>query len=131
MIELYWPSTNGEWLAWAAAAATVFFGVVMLFAPRYALRFLRLQTSPDHPEAVSEVRATLGGFYIGLGVTCIIIHPQPLLYLALAAAWAFAFFGRFLSIMSDRGNKPYNWTRLIIEAAMAILPGGYALNFWI
>ncbi len=130
MIELYWPVSNGEWLAWSVAAATGFFGLVMLFAPRYSLRLLRLRTSPDRPEAVSEVRATMAGFYIGLGGACILLHPQPLLYLTLAAAWAFAFFGRLLSIMSDRGNTPYNWVRLLIETVFAILPGGHALGFW-
>lgn len=130
MIELYWPATNGEWLAWSAAAATIFFGLVMMFMPRFSMRFLRLKTAPDHPEAISELRSTLGGFYIGLGATCILLHPQPLLYLALAAAWAFSFFGRFLSIMSDSGNTPYNWTRMLIEAVIAVLAGGYALGYW-
>lgn len=130
MIELYWPVTTGEWLAWSGAAATGFFGLVMLFAPRYTMRLLRLQTTPDHPEALSEIRATLGGFYLGAGASCILLHPQPLLYLALAAAWAFAFFGRFLSILSDRGNTPYNWTRLVIDAVMAVLPGGHVFGFW-
>ena len=31
-MELYWPSTNGEWLAWASALTTIFFGVPTLYA---------------------------------------------------------------------------------------------------
>ena len=39
-----WPLSQGEWLAWSAAAATVFFGVLLMFAPRIAFRILRLTT---------------------------------------------------------------------------------------
>lgn len=130
MIELYWPATTGEWLAWSSAAITVAFGIVLMFAPRYSFRLLRLQTSPDHPEAISEARATMAGFYLGLGLVCIILHPQPLLYLALAASWGFTAFGRFLSMMSDRGNTPYNWISVSIEAALAVLPGGLVFGIW-
>lgn len=130
MIDLYWPASNGEWLGWSSAAVTVAFGIILMFAPRYSLRLLRLQTSPDHPEAVSEARATMSGFYLGLGLACILLHPQPLLYLALAASWSFTVFGRILSMMSDRGNTLYNWISIVIEGCLAILPGGFALGFW-
>jgi hypothetical protein len=40
-----WPMSQGEWLAWGTAALTVFFGVVLLFAPRIAFKLLRLQTN--------------------------------------------------------------------------------------
>ncbi|MCC2690518.1 MAG: rane protein, partial [Rhizobiaceae bacterium] len=36
-----WPTTQGEWLAWTAAAVTVFFGLVLLVAPRLSLRAFR------------------------------------------------------------------------------------------
>jgi len=130
MIDLYWPASNGEWLGWSSAAVTVAFGIILMFAPRYSLRLLRLQTSPDHPEAVSEARATMSGFYLGLGLACILLHPQPLLYLALAASWSFTVFGRILSMMSDRGNTLYNWISIVVEGCLAILPGGFALGFW-
>lgn len=130
MINLYWPATTGEWLAWSSAAVTVLFGIILMFAPRYSLRLLRLQTSPDHPEAVSESRATMSGFYLGLGLACILLHPQPLLYLALGAGWGFTVFGRFLSMMSDRGNTLYNWISVIIEAILTILAGGFGLGMW-
>lgn len=130
MIAFYSPATTGEWLAWSSAAVTIAFGLILMFAPRYSLRLLRLQTSPDHPEAVSEARATMSGFYLGLGLACILLHPQPLLYLALAAGWGFTVFGRFLSMMSDRGNTAYNWISAVAEATLAVLPGGFALGLW-
>ena len=46
--------------------------LILLFLPRIALRILRLQTVPEHPEAVAEARATMAGFYLGLGLS---LHP--------------------------------------------------------
>ena len=106
-----WPMSQGEWLAWSGAAVTVFFGVVLMFAPGLSFRLLRLQTSPNHPEALSEARATMSGFYLGVGLCCILL-AQPLLYMALGFSWLFTAFGRVVSMMSDRGNTLYNWIAL-------------------
>lgn len=122
-----WPYTQGEWLAWTSAAVTVFFGLVTLFAPRLSLRILRLQTAPNHPEAVAESRASLSGFYLGVGLCCMLL-AQPLLYLTLGAAWALTAFGRVVSMLSDRGNTAFNWFALIVEIVLAALPLSFALG---
>jgi Domain of unknown function (DUF4345) len=127
-LELYLPSTNGEWLAWASALTTIFFGLLCLFAPRLSYRILRLQTHPNHPEALSESRATLSGFYLGVGLCCILL-AQPMLWLALGVSWGFTAFGRLISMMSDDGNTLFNWISVIMEAALAALPLAYALGF--
>jgi aspartate racemase len=56
-IAFPWPMSDGEWLAWSSAAVTVLLGLFSLFAPRLALRLLRLAPSERHPEAVGEVRS--------------------------------------------------------------------------
>ncbi len=126
--EFPWPAAQGEWLAWSSAVVTVAFGIILLFAPLLSFKLLRLQTTPEHPEAVAEARGTMSGFYLGLGLCCILL-AQPLLYLALGASWLFTAFGRIVSMMSDRGNTLYNWTSLAIEAVLAALPLGYAFGF--
>jgi hypothetical protein len=126
--EFPWPFTQGEWLAWSSAAVTVLFGLIMLFLPRIGLRILRLQTAPDHPEATSEARATMSGFYLGLGLCCILL-AQPLLYMALGFSWLFTVFGRVVSMLSDRGNTLYNWISLVIELVLAALPLAFSLGF--
>ena len=123
-----WPVSQGEWLAWGSAAATALFGLALLFAPRLSLRFLRLQTTERHPEAVSEARGTMAGFYLGLGLCCLLL-AQPLLYLALGASWGFTAFGRIISMLSDNGASLYNWAWLLIEMALAALALAYALGF--
>lgn len=129
MIEFYWPTTQGEWLAWSSALVTILFGLVLLFAPRLSLKILRLQTLPDHPEAVSEARATMAGFYLGVGI-CAMLFAQPLIYLALGGGWAFTAFGRIISMMSDRGVTLYNLVSVVIEILLAAGPLLYGLG-WI
>ena len=129
MIEFYWPTTQGEWLAWSSALVTIVFGLVLLFAPRLSLRILRLQTLPDHPEAVSEARATMAGFYLGVGI-CAMLFAQPLIYLALGGGWAFTAFGRIISMMSDRGVTLFNLISVVIEILLAAGPLLYGLG-WI
>ncbi len=116
-----WPFSQGEWLAWSSAAVTIFFGLILLFLPRLSLRILRLQPTEAHPEAVSEARATMAGFYLGVGLCCILL-AQPFLYMALGISWLFTAFGRLISILSDRGGTLYNWFSLVLEIVLAALP---------
>ena len=122
-----WPMTQGEWLAWSSAAVTILFGLIMLFLPRIGLRILRLQPVPGHPEAVAEARATMAGFYLGVGISCIVM-AQIWLYLALGLSWLFTAFGRIVSMLSDGANTPYNWISVIIELALAAMALGYGLG---
>jgi hypothetical protein len=123
-----WPTTQGEWLAWSSAAVTVFFGLLLLFAPRISFRLLRLAASERHPNAIAEARSTMAGFYLGLGICCILL-AQPLLYMALGASWAFTAFGRLIAMMSDDANTPYHWVAILLDVALAALPLAFAFGF--
>jgi hypothetical protein len=123
-----WPVSQGEWLAWSSAAVTVLLGLMFFFAPRLSFKALRLQTSEAHPEAVAEGRATMSGFYLGVGLCCILL-AQPLLYMALGFSWLFTAFGRLVSILSDRGNTLYNWVFMLVDFVLAALPLGFAFGF--
>jgi cytochrome c biogenesis protein CcdA len=128
MIELYWPASQGEWLAWVSAMITIGFGLMLLFAPRISYRILRLQTHPNHPEALSEARGTMAGFYLGLGICCV-LFAQPMLWVALGLSWGFTAFGRLISMMSDNGNTLFNWISIFMEIALAALPLLFALGY--
>ena len=127
-MQFYWPATSGEWVAWTSALITIGFGLLLLFAPRISLRILRLQTHPDHPEAIAEGRGTMAGFYLGLGICCI-LFAQPLIWVALGVCWGFTAFGRLISMLSDRGNTVYNWISIIIEIALALMPMAFAYGY--
>ena len=70
----------------------------------------------------------MAGFYLGLGLCCILL-AQPWLYIALGFSWLFTAFGRIVSMLSDRGNTLYNWISLVIELVLAGLPLAFSLGF--
>jgi hypothetical protein len=123
-----WPVSTGEWLAWLSAAATLLLGLYALVMPRAALRLVRLRTQEGHPEAVAEVRGGIGGFYVGMGLACLLL-AQPWLYIALGFAWACTALGRLLSILVDRGGNGYNWGFLVFDVVLAALPLAFALGY--
>lgn len=123
-----WPFSQGEWLAWWSAAATAFIGLFFMFAPRAAMRLLRLQTRPGNPEALAEVRATMSGFHLGIGLCCI-VFAQPLVYMALGVSWGLAAFGRIVAMMSDGATTVRDWLFLILALLLAALPLAYAGGF--
>jgi hypothetical protein len=122
-----WPTTNGEWMSFGAAAITILLGLTRLFVPDIVLRLQRLQPVPEHPEAFAAVRATMAGFYLGLGVTSV-AWQQPFLYMALGFSWAFTAFGRLISILSDR-NTLLNWILILIELVLAAAALANPLGF--
>jgi cytochrome c biogenesis protein CcdA len=128
MMEIYWPASQGEWFAWASALVTIVFGLIFLFAPRTAFRIIRITTHPDHPEALAEGRGTMAGFYLGLGICCI-LFAQPLVWVALGVSWGFTAFGRLISMMSDNGNTMYNWISVVIEILLAAMPLAFAFGY--
>ena len=128
MIEFYWPGSTGEWLAFIVAAITVAFGLLLFFMPRLSFRILHLKPLDERPDAIAEGRATMAGFYLGCGLSCLLL-AQPLLYLALGLSWAFTALGRLVSILFDRAGTRFNWLSMIFEAVLAALPIGFALGY--
>lgn len=124
-----WPVTSGEWGAFSSASAAVLLGLLLLLAPRLSMRMLGLATADGYPQSVAEIRGTMAGFHIGLGLCCLLLGNQPFLYLALGFCWLFAAFGRFVSILSDRGGAARNLIVLVLELALAALPLAVALGY--
>ena len=128
-MEFYFPTELGEQLAYCAAAFTALVGLFMMFAPGYTFRLLGLQPREGRLGAYAEGRSTLGGFYLGFGLSAILL-AQPMVYLALGASFALAAFGRILSMMSDRGNAFANMLLLIVQSILAALPLLYVFGFF-
>lgn len=116
------PLTNADVAVYVTAAITGLFGLIGLFAPQVLLSMLRLRTVDLHPEAVSEIRSTIGGFYVGIGLMGIMFFEQFTIPLVLGSAWALAAFGRLVSILSDQGSTVYNWLFLLLNLILAGLP---------
>lgn len=127
MQEIVINQPMGEWFAFISAVITIAFGVICFFAPRTTYKILRLRTEEGVPEALSESRGTMAGFYLGVGILAI-LFSQPLLWLALGAGWAFTALGRLVSMIFDGGNTQFNWISIIIEAGLAAGPLIYAYS---
>ena len=122
--EFPWPISQGEWLAWSSAAVTILFGLIMLFLPRHRAA---------DPAAADRARASGGGrrkrappwpASISASVSAASCWPSPCSIMALGFSWLFTAFGRMVSMLSDRGNTPYNWISMVIELVLAALPLG-------
>lgn len=126
-MELYFPTEFGERLAFCSASFTALIGLILMFAPGYTYRFLRLQVRDGRSEAYAEARSA-GGFMLGLGLASILL-AQPMIYLALGASFAVAAFGRILSLMSDRGSVWLNLLLLVVQLVLAALPLLYGSGY--
>jgi cytochrome c biogenesis protein CcdA len=124
-----WPASQGEWLAWSSAVVTLLLGLLLFFAPALAFRILRLQVRPEKAAAIAEGRGRMSGFYLGVSLCCILLGPQPFLYMALGFSWLFTAFGRLLSMMSDGANTPFNWASMVVELVLAALPLAFVFGF--
>lgn len=128
MFEFPMPLSTGEWLAWLTALATILIGLVLMFAPRFMMNWLGLAAKEGTANGVSEVRGPFGGMWIGFGLAAILL-AQPLIYLALGLAFAFAVVGRLVSFVMDRTFNIHCVTATIFEALSAFFPLAYALGY--
>lgn len=127
-MEFYIPTETGEFLAFCAAVVTSLLGLIFLFAPGIAFRALGIDLREGRRGGYAEARSTMGGFHLGLGIAALLL-AQPMVYLALGAAFALAAFGRILSMLSDSGNTVVNWLYLIVQIALSALPLAYVFGF--
>lgn len=127
MIEFAWPFSTGEWLAWITAVMTILIGLVVMLLPRAFMGFMGLATKGDTNNGVSEIRGPFGGTFVGFGLAAIIL-AQPLVYIALGFAFAFAVVGRLISFFADRTFNMHCVAATILEIAAAFFPLAYGLG---
>lgn len=127
-MEFYIPTETGEFLAFCAAVVTACLGLVFFFAPGIAFRALGIDLREGRRGGYAEARSTMGGFHLGVGLSAILL-AQPMVYLALGAAFALAAFGRVLSMLSDGGNTLVNWLFLALQIMLSALPLAYVFGF--
>lgn len=113
-----WPTSQGEWLAFGGAAATIALGLAHFIA----LLFAR------YPAALA-VRAQAAGMQIGAGAVAILM-AQPLLYLALGAGWAAAALVQIVAAARHVQAGGSVLLALLAEVVLAALPIGYAFGFF-
>jgi len=99
------------------AAGTILTGLISLIVPRSVQGFTGL-TAPG-PRGISEIRAVLGGGFIGLGLAPLILRGVAydmlgIAYLAIAVA-------RIASMVLDKSYDRSNWISLAVEIVAGII----------
>lgn len=105
----------GSWLAIAGASVTTGLGLMGLLAPDAAAKFTSVR--PEGLIGRSEIRATYGGLFTALGVTCLAM-PSPAAHAVAGTAWMGAAAGRMLSVVVDRSRSAKNLGGIAFEAAI-------------
>lgn len=127
-MDFYFPTELGERLAFGAAAFTALAGLIIMFAPGYAMRLFGLQPGEGRRDGYAEQRS-MGGFYLGFGLSAVML-AQDWIYMALGAAFAMAAFARLISLLSDKGGTILNYILMVVQIVLAALPLGYVFGFF-
>jgi len=107
-----------ELLANAGAIITIALGLMGLLAPSRAAAFASIQ--PVGQIGTSEIRATYGGLFAGLGLACL-ISQLPGVFLAAGVAWIGAALGRLFSVAIDGSRSAKNLGAIAFELVIGLL----------
>jgi hypothetical protein len=111
-----WPMSQGEWLAFGAAAATAAIGLWHFVA----LLFI-------HFPAALVIRSQAAGLQIGIGLVAMLM-AQPLVYLALGAGWALAALLQLIAMARHGRAEWASLVALLISIALGGLPAAYVFG---
>lgn len=101
-----------------AAIGTVATGFISLIAPKSIKSFTGL--AADNPRAVTEIRAVMGGLFIGLGAVVLYFH-QPAVFFSLGVTYLVIALVRAFSMIADKSILRSNWISLVVEAVFGII----------
>ncbi len=110
--------TPVEILKALAALSTVGVGLVVAISPRAVSFFTGIEYTRN--EGRTEIRAALGGVFIGLG-TAPFVLGEPAAYTVLGLVYAVIAGLRVLSMVIDRAVVPWNFANLLFEIFFAWL----------
>lgn len=107
-----------EILKIAVAIATILTGAVSLFWPLKVRGFTGLEVSGGR--GITEIRAVLGGFFIGLGAAVIILN-DPAAYMTLGIAYLVVAGVRAISMFVDKSVERSNVISVIAEVVFGVI----------
>ena len=94
------------------AALSIALGLFGLLFPHRAAKLVAVQ--PLGRLGISEMRATYGGLFIGLGLACLYLQ-YPSAYFVGGAAWLGAAAGRLISVVVDASFSAKNFGGICLE----------------
>jgi hypothetical protein len=105
-------------LKYVAVAVTLATGVISIFWPTAIKGFTGLEASS--PRATSEIRAVMGGVFLGLAVA-VLLFRTPEVFKMLGVAFAAIALIRAISIVVDHAAVQSNIISLISEVVLAVI----------
>lgn len=101
-----------------SAAFFVLLGIFGFTFPKIAAAFVGLQ--PISAEGITEMRATLGSFFLGLGIACLWLQ-SPVAFATVGIASLIAAIARLLSLFIDRSFSIKNVGGVFTEAILGLM----------
>ena len=101
-----------------AAVGTIGTGVVSLFWPRSVTGFTGL--SPQGPRGITEIRAVLGGFFVALGLTPLVLDA-PAAYQMLGITYLGVAVVRAISMIVDKSVERSNVISVVVEIIFGVI----------
>ena len=100
------------------AVGTIATGLISLIRPRAVQGFTGL--SAPGPRGITEIRAILGGGFIGLGLAPLVLGA-PAAYQMLGITYLAIAVARIVGIALDRSFERSNWVSLAVEVVAGII----------
>ncbi len=101
-----------------AALGTVATGLISLIKPRAVFAFTGLRA--EGGRGITEIRAILGAFFVGLGLTALYFRsPQP--YAMLGITYLLVGLVRFVSMFIDDSIEQSNIISVVVEIVFGII----------
>jgi hypothetical protein len=100
------------------AVGTIATGLISLIWPRAVQGFTGL--SAPGPRGITEIRAILGGGFIGLGLAPLILG-SPAAYQMLGITYLAIAVARTAGLALDRSFEGSNWISLVVEIVAGII----------
>lgn len=98
-----------------AAFVSIGLGLLGLFAPHLIAEFVGIVA--DDPRGTTEVRATYGGMFIGLGLAALMAQDRAV-FVTLGCGWLATAVARVFAIYRDKAMSGLNAGAVVMEAAM-------------
>lgn len=105
-------------LKYVAVIVTILTGVYSLVQPKKIKDFTGLEASS--PRAITEIRAVMGGTFIGLGIAAL-VFPIAEVYKTLAITYAAIAVIRGVSMVTDKSMVKSNVISLVTEVVLIII----------
>ena len=102
-----------------AAIGTAGTGLLSLIWPRSVFEFTGL-TAPG-PRGITEIRAVLGGLFIGLGLAPFLLKQSPAVYQALGIMYLAIALVRLVSMIIDKSIVQSNIISWVVEIIFGVI----------